>query len=73
MLPKLAYSIEEFTDVTGLGRTAVFDAIKTGRLRAKKSGRRTLILKEHADQFLRSLPDVSPNTAPDSEPTPDES
>ena len=68
MLPKLAYSIEEFSDVTGLGRTAIFDAINKGRLRAKKAGRRTLILKEEADRFLQSLPEVSPKAVPDSEP-----
>ena len=56
MLQKLAYSIEEFSDLSGLGRTAIYEAIKTSRLRAKKAGRRTLILREDADDFLRNLP-----------------
>jgi len=36
----------------------VFDAIHEKRLRAKKYGRRTLILKEDAEEFLKSLSDV---------------
>lgn len=55
---KLVYTIEEFADLTGLGRTAIFDAIKSGRLPAKKWGRRTVILAEDAMAFLSNLPDV---------------
>ena len=58
MLQKLAYSIDEFAHLTGLGRTGIFDLIKTKRLRAKKRGRRTLILREDAEQFLKDLPDT---------------
>ena len=68
MFPKLAYSIEEFARETGLGRTRIYEAIRQGRLRAKKNGNRTLILAEHGMEFLRSLPDAVPNSATESEP-----
>ena len=57
-LQKLAYSIKELCDLTGLGRTRVFDAIHEKRLRAKKYGRLTLILMEDSEEFSKSLPDV---------------
>lgn len=42
--PKLAYSVAEACQVSSLGRTSIFAALKTGRLRATRVGRRTLIL-----------------------------
>jgi len=41
---KLAYTIPEFVEVTGIARTQVFEYLKRRRLRARKSGRRVLIL-----------------------------
>jgi excisionase family DNA binding protein len=53
---KLAYTIREFVSATGIARTQVFDHIRQGRLKARKSGRRVLIRAVDAHAFLDSLP-----------------
>lgn len=53
---KLAYTINEFCKASGNGRSAVYEAIRDGELRAVKRGRRTLILAEDAAAFLKGLP-----------------
>jgi excisionase family DNA binding protein len=55
---KRAYSIKSAAEVIGAGRDGVYEAIRSGRLRARKFGRRTLILDEDLTAFLRSLPDL---------------
>lgn len=40
---KVAASINETVDLTGLGRTTVFRLIKENKLRTVKVGRRTLV------------------------------
>ncbi len=53
---KLSYTISEFVRATGIARTQVFAYMKSGRLKARKSGRRVLICSSDAEEFLRSLP-----------------
>ena len=53
---KKAYSIESFCQAYEIGRSKAFQEIEAGRLRAVKSGARTLIPAEAADQWLKSLP-----------------
>lgn len=53
---RLAYSIDEVTELSGLGRTLIFQAIRDKRLLAVKCGRRTIIRREDLDAFLRALP-----------------
>jgi hypothetical protein len=57
---KLALSIDEVVVVSGLGRTLIFAEIKTGRLTARKCGRRTVILHEEVERWLGSLPTSVP-------------
>jgi excisionase family DNA binding protein len=52
---QLSFSIEEVQNLTGLGRTKVYAAINAGVLRARKFGKRTIILKEDLEAFLASL------------------
>jgi hypothetical protein len=52
---KLAFSIAEVVQISGLGRTLVFAEIKAGRLVARKCGRRTLILGEDLRRWLSSM------------------
>ena len=52
----LAYTIEEAVAASGLGRTKLYEYIKQKRLKAKKSGKRTLILAADLVEFLASLP-----------------
>ena len=53
--PQRALRISQVCELTGLGRTSVYAAIKQKRLIARKHGRRTLVLAEDLDTFLRSL------------------
>jgi len=50
-------SILDFCKWSGLGRTAAYEELRSGRLRAKKCGRRTIIPKTEASSWLESLPD----------------
>ena len=54
----LAFTLDEFVRATGIGRTKAYDAIKAGTLRARKYGKRTLILADDARAFLSSLPEM---------------
>jgi len=51
-----AHSIAETCALTGLGRDAVYSAIRDGHLVARKLGRRTLITDDDLRQFLAGLP-----------------
>lgn len=55
---RLAYGIEDFAAAAGLGRTTVYEEIASGRLKARKVGKRTLILVEDARAFLSGLPEL---------------
>jgi hypothetical protein len=53
---KLACSIKRFADLTDLGRSTIYEAIKDGSLIARKRGKRTVITAPDGMQWLRSLP-----------------
>jgi excisionase family DNA binding protein len=55
---KISFTIEQAVKATGIGRTAIFAAIKSGRLVARKNGRRTLIASSDLQQFISNLPTV---------------
>ena len=58
--PPLAYTVEEFAVVAKIGRTGLYSAIKQRRLRARKYGRRTLILSEDGRAFWPPCPTWRP-------------
>ena len=59
MLAKqLAFNISEAGQAANTGRTAIYEAIRSGELRAVKRGRRTLILADDLRRWLESLPAV---------------
>ena len=51
-----AHTIAETCALTGLGRDTVYAAIRSGRLLARKIGRRTLVTDDDLRQFLAGLP-----------------
>jgi len=55
----LAHSIPEACLITHTGRTALYEAIRSGALRAVKRGRRTLILADDLHRWVQSLPSVA--------------
>jgi excisionase family DNA binding protein len=61
----LAFGVNDFAKATGVGRDKLYDAIRSGALKARKVGSRTIILREDGEAWLRSLP-VLPAKANDS-------
>lgn len=53
-MDKLAYSIPKFVELSGLGRTTIYEAIKTGALPVIRHGRRVLIADDTGRKFLKS-------------------
>jgi hypothetical protein len=62
LLKKLALSIEQAADIADLGRSSIYVAIATGNLKAKKSGKRTIILRSDLNDFLAGLPAATFNS-----------
>jgi len=58
-----AISVEEFCRRYDIGRTLAFELIKTGKLPARKCGRRTLIAAEAAAAWFAGLPAIKPTAA----------
>ncbi|RVP07429.1 DNA-binding protein [Sinorhizobium meliloti] len=55
-MPKFGLHIDEAVEVSGIGRTNLYAAIRDGRLKARKHGRRTVIISDDLKAFLLSLP-----------------
>jgi excisionase family DNA binding protein len=53
-----AFPIDEFCRLYGIGRTTAYYEIATGRLRAVKVGRRTLVPHDAAEAWLAALPEA---------------
>ena len=62
-MEKLAYSIKEVVAEGGGSRTVVYEAIKSGALKARKRGRSTVILAADLARYLESLPDFHEQAA----------
>ncbi len=67
---KLGLSIDESCQVSGIGRTKIYQTIGAGELIAKKCGSRTIITPKHLAAYIDNLPvadfasgEASPNRA----------
>jgi excisionase family DNA binding protein len=54
---KLAYTVNEFCKAFGVSRTHFYEQTKSGLLKVRKAGRRTLVRAEDAKEWLNSLPE----------------
>ena len=59
-IPALAFTVDEACSVARIGRTALYKAIGTGELVARKYGRKTLILATDLHRFIEGLPTIEP-------------
>ncbi len=50
--PKIAYSIKEAAHASSLGRSSIYNAIRSGRLQARRVGGRTVILADSLHAFI---------------------
>jgi excisionase family DNA binding protein len=53
-----ALTLKDFCDAYRVCRETAYQQIRTGRLRAVKLGRKTLILRADADAWAASLPEL---------------
>ncbi|MBK1669955.1 hypothetical protein CKO28_18125 [Rhodovibrio sodomensis] len=60
---KLALSIPEAAKAASSSRSTIFNEIGSGRLRARKLGRRTVILVDDLERWLEGLPPKTPSDA----------
>jgi len=49
---RLAYSVTEAAQITGLSRDLLYDQMRCGKLSYIKVGRRRIITRHHLNQFL---------------------
>ena len=51
-----AMSLHDFCERYDIGRTKAYEEINSGRLKARKAGRRTIITADDAEEWLSRLP-----------------
>lgn len=61
---KLAYSISELSEMSGVGRSFLYEEIKARRLIVTKAGRRSIVLHGDALAWLSSLPKLETSVPP---------
>lgn len=54
LLVKLSYNIEEAAAASGININAIREAVSTGRLKARKIGRRWIIKASDLEKFVAS-------------------
>lgn len=59
MSEKFAFRISDLVEAGPFGRSFLFEAIRDGRLIARKAGRTTIIMKDDWLAFLSAMPAVS--------------
>jgi hypothetical protein len=61
---RLGYSIMSAVEATGIGRSKLYEAMAAGDLKARKSGRRTVIRAADLESFINGLPAMTSPRSP---------
>ena len=58
--PRIAYTIDGAVEALGgaVSRSAIYDDIRDGKLKAHKRGRRTIITDENLRAYVAALPEM---------------
>ena len=59
----VALDVEAAMQATSLGRTKLYAEINAGRLKARKIGTKTIVLRKDLIDYLDSLPAIQPHAA----------
>ena len=62
-MEKMAFTIPEAVKAGAGSRSVIYENIKSGAIKARKRGRRTVILAADLAQYLESLPDFHEQVA----------
>jgi len=59
MSTERAFSIKQISALTGLGKTKIYELIKSSQIPARKIGKRTIVRAADLEAFLSSLPPLA--------------
>jgi excisionase family DNA binding protein len=60
-MQKIAVTLPEATELSGIGRSSLYKLFNEGKLKPRKSGKRTLILVSELEEYLNGLPAGGPS------------
>lgn len=55
-MERLAFTVEQAVELSSLGMTSIYRAMRDGQLRCRKFGSRTIITRKDLSEFLENLP-----------------
>ncbi|MBO9100347.1 MULTISPECIES: helix-turn-helix domain-containing protein [unclassified Rhizobium] len=55
-MTKLSMTVDEATAYCGIGKTKLYELVKTDKISGRKLGRKTLLLTASIDDYVLSLP-----------------
>jgi hypothetical protein len=55
-MKKIAVTLREATALSGIGRSSLYKLFNEGKLIPRKAGKRTLILVEELENYVKCLP-----------------
>jgi hypothetical protein len=55
-MTKLAVSVPEAVEMTGIGRSSLYTLFREGKITRRKQGKRSLILVDELRRYVESLP-----------------
>lgn len=62
---RLAYTIVELAEMSGLGRTTIYREAKAGRLRLTKIGKRSIITVAEAKRWMAAVSGIPGSADPE--------